>query len=320
MTDFPASKAGLFRIAALAAALAAAGLAHAAQAQPKPAISAAQPVDQVNPQPHPPFVAVKVTDDMWEVPGAGSNVTILVTDEGLVLVDSKYEYHYDDLMKVIREKVSTKPVRYVIDTHYHADHSGGNTRFLPAGATVISSIKGHDNIVNKIQPGAPPNELPANVAFTGEMRLYVGGKEVRINSYGPGHTGTDVTVFFPQDRVICVGDLAHIGDLDRGGQYPLIDYNGGGGINGWIQRLDTISAGEGYDKVIPGHGAIGTKADIIAYRDLLEHLRDHVSAYLRDGTKTEADLRAHLVKDEHWPDPGLSIVRSTHGMYMDLKP
>jgi glyoxylase-like metal-dependent hydrolase (beta-lactamase superfamily II) len=274
----------------------------------------------VTPQPHPPFVAVQVAPDLWEVPGAGSNVTILVTDEGLVLVDSKYEYHYDDLMKVIREKVSTKPVRYVIDTHYHADHSGGNTRFRPAGADIISSIQGHDNIVGKVQPGAPPNLVPANIAFEGELRLYVGGKEVRINHYGPGHTGTDVTVLFPHDRVICVGDLAHIGDLDKGGQYPLIDYNGGGGINGWIARLNTIAAGTGYDKVIPGHGSIGTKADIIAYRDLLERLRDHVAAYLRDGSKTEADLRAHLVKDEHWPDPGLSIVRSTHGLYEDFRP
>lgn len=295
-------------------------IAGAALAQPKPAISAAQPVDQVNPQPHAPFVAVQVAPDLWEVPGAGSNVTILVTDEGLVLVDSKYEYHYDDLMKVIREKVSTKPVRYVIDTHYHADHSGGNTRFRPAGADIISSIQARDNIVNKVQPGAPPNMVPANIAFEGELRLFVGGKEVRINHYGPGHTGTDVTVFFPHDRVICVGDLVHIGDLDKGGQYPLIDYNGGGGINGWIARLDTIASGMGYDKVIPGHGAIGTKADIIAYRDLLERLRDHVAAYMRDGTRSEADLRAHLVKDEHWPDPGLSIVRSTHGLYEDFKP
>jgi cyclase len=303
-------------------AIAALGLsgAWAAHAQPNPAISAAQPVDQVHPQPHPPFVAVKLADDLWEVPGAGSNVTVLVTSEGLVLVDSKYEYHYDDLMKVIREKISTKPVKYVIDTHYHADHSGGNTRFRPAGADIISSIQGHDNIVNKVQPGAPTNMVPANIAFEGELRLYVGGQEIRINHYGPGHTGTDVTVFFPKDRVICVGDLAHIGDLDKGGQYPLIDYNGGGGINGWIERLNTIAANEGYDKVVPGHGSVGTRADIIAYRDLLERLRDHVTAYLRDGTKTEADLRAHLIKDEHWPDPGLSIVRSTHGMYMDLKP
>jgi glyoxylase-like metal-dependent hydrolase (beta-lactamase superfamily II) len=311
------------RVKAAGALLASVALvAGGAIAQPtrNPAITAAQPVDQVNPQPHAPFVAVQVAPDLWEVPGAGSNVTILVTDEGLVLVDSKYAYHYDDLMRVIREKVSTKPVRYVIDTHYHADHSGGNTRFRPAGADIVSSIQGHDNIVNKVQPGAPSDLVPANIAFEGQLRLYVGGKEVRIEHYGPGHTGTDVTVFFPHDRVICVGDLVHIGDLDKGGQYPLIDYNGGGGINGWIARLDTISAGSGYDKVIPGHGSIGTKADIIAYRDLLERLREHVVAYLRDGTKTEADLRAHLVKDEHWPDPGLSIVRSTHGLYEDFRP
>ncbi len=277
----------------------------------------------LQPQPYPPFVAVKVADDLWEIPGSGSNsnVMVLVTDEGLVLVDVKYEYQYDDLVKIIREKISTKPIKYVIDTHYHADHSGANVRFRQAGITVISSTPGRADILAKKQPGAPAGMVPANVTFTGEMRLYVGGKEVRINHYGPGHTNSDVVVYFPQDRVICVGDLVHIGDLARGGQYPLIDYNGGGGLNGWIQRLDTITADFKIDKVMSGHGTLGTEADLIAYRDILERVRRDVRAYLADGTKTQGDLRAHLNKGElHWPDPGLAVLRGLHGLYLEFKP
>ena len=290
----------------------------------------AQPLDQMSvlavdlqPQPYPPFTAVKLSDDLWEIPGSGSNsnVMVLVTDEGLILVDVKYEYQYDDLIKIIREKVSTKPIKYVIDTHYHADHSGANVRFLKDGVQVISSTPAREDILAKKQPGAPAGMAPANVTFTGEMRLYLGGKEVRIRHYGPGHTNSDVVVYFPQDRVLCVGDLAHIGDLERGGQYPLIDYLAGGSIGGWIERLNSILADYKFDRVMSGHGALGTPADIVAYRDILERVRTDVRTFLADGTKTQGDLRTHLNKGPlHWPDPGFAMVRGLHGLYADLKP
>jgi glyoxylase-like metal-dependent hydrolase (beta-lactamase superfamily II) len=251
--------------------------------------------------------------------GTGGNVLVLVTSEGLVLVDGKYEDQYDALIKVIREKISTKPIKYVINTHFHSDHSGGNARLLPAGATVISSIRGRDNIINKVQPGAPVSMTPANVTFEGQMRLFVGGQEVRLTQWGPSHTGTDVTVYFPRDRVAATGDLMTNFKLPPGVVLPPgpLDYNGGGSLAGWIATLDALIATEGYDKVVPGHGSISTKADIATYRKKLAEMRDHVTALLRDGTRSEADLREQL-KTEGWPE--LFIARAGHGLYLELKP
>ncbi len=268
-----------------------------------------------------PSQAVKLGDNLWLVPGAlGSNVTVLVTDEGLVLVDAKYAEQYEALTKLIREQISPKPIKYVISTHFHAYGSGGTPRFAAAGATVISTVQTRDKIVNKVQPGMPASLTPATVTFEGEMRLVVGGQEVRLVQQRPGHTDTDLVVYFPKQGVICVGDLVTVFPPGQGAGVPPgpIDYNGGASLKGWISVLDAMIAQPGYDKVIGGHGGVGARADVVAYRDQLSGLRDQVSAYLRDGAKDEATFRAHLAKDEHWSD--LLIARGAHGLYMELRP
>lgn len=268
-----------------------------------------------------PTRAVKLGENLWLVPGAlGSNVTVLVTDEGLVLVDAKYTEQYDALTKLIREQISTKPIKYVISTHFHAYSSGGTPRFAAAGATIISTVQTRDKIVNKVQPGMPPSLTPATVTFDGEMRLNVGGQEVRLVQQKPGHTDTDLVVYFPKQGVICVGDLVTVFPSGQGAGVPPgpIDYNGGASLKGWISVLDAMIAQPGYDKVIGGHGGVGSRADVVAYRDQLTALRDEVSTYLRDGTMDEAAFRTHLSKDKHWID--LLIARGAHGLYMELRP
>jgi glyoxylase-like metal-dependent hydrolase (beta-lactamase superfamily II) len=264
----------------------------------------------------------RLADDLWEVPGAddAANVTVLVTNEGLVLVDGRYAKENAELMQIIREHISTKPIKYVINTHSHADHTGANSLYLKMGATLISSIGTRDNIVRQARPDAPPDIAPPNLVFSGEMRMFVGGKEIVLRSYPPAHTSEDVTVFFPKDRVICTGDLGYAPDpTEEGGPHPNIDFMSGGSMQGWIDRLDTITALDGYDVVVPGHVGLTNKAELIVYRNVLEKVRDDVKAFLRDGTKTEADLRAHLVKDLHYPDPG-NAIRNVHGLYLELKP
>jgi glyoxylase-like metal-dependent hydrolase (beta-lactamase superfamily II) len=274
-------------------------------------------------QPKPAVMVNRLAEDLWEIPGVddAANVTVLVTDEGLVVVDARFDNQYDDLIQVIRERISAKPVKYLINTHYHSDHTGANDRFAQAGATVIGSVNTRQNILGHTQANAPPNVSPPTIVFSGEMRLYVGGKEVRLTSYGPAHTDSDISVLFPKDRVICTGDLGYAPDpAEEGGPHPLIDYRGGGSIDGWIARLDTITAMQGYDVVVPGHVDLATRADLITYRNVLERVREDIRAYLRDGTKTEADLRAHLIKDLHWPATGPAVSSGTHGLYTDLKP
>lgn len=288
------------------------GQARAAEAGPAPVTAPVQPAE--------PYRSVKLADDLWMVSGGtGANVTVMSTDDGLVLVDGKYEDQYAALTKYIREAISPKRILYVITTHYHNDHSGTNGQFRRDGVNVISATRGRDNILNGVQPGAK-NMVPANITFDGEMRLYFAGKEVRLKHYPSAHTGTDVVVFFPQQKVICVGDLTLFIPPQMKLELPPgpIDYAGGGGIGPWIDVLQDIASTEGYDKVVPGHGVIGGKAEVLAYRDKLIGARTRIAAFLREGGKTEADLNAYLAKTEHWQE--LFIARAGHGLYWDLKP
>lgn len=273
--------------------------------------------DLTTPKKSPPFKTVKVADDLYVIDGAGCNVAVYITNEGVILADDKYEYHYDELMADIR-KLTSLPVKYVINTHYHADHSGGNTHFAPAGAIIVSTIRGRENILNKVQPGMPLSMVPATVTFESEIRIVLGGKEVRAYHYGPGHTGTDAVVYFPARNFVHMGDLIHIGDLNVGGGAPLIDYNGGGTLGGWIKTLDTVMGTLRIDSVVPGHGPVGTKADIVVYRNLLEAVRENVGSQVRQG-KTETELKAYLIDKLNWQPAGLPMIRGLQGMMTELR-
>ncbi len=273
--------------------------------------------DLTTPKKGRPFNTIKIADDLYVIDGGGCNVAVYITGEGVILADDKYEYHYDELMADIK-KLTNLPVKYVINTHYHADHSGGNTHFAPAGAIIISTLQGRENILHAVQPGMPVSMIPASVTFNDQIRVFLGGKEVRAFRYGPGHTGTDAVVYFPEHNFVHMGDLIHIGDLNVGGGAPLIDYNGGGTLNGWIKTLDTVVETLKIDAVVPGHGPVGKKSDIIAYRNLLEGVRENVGAVVRQG-KTEEEVKAYLVNDLKWQPNGLSMVRSLHGMMSELR-
>jgi glyoxylase-like metal-dependent hydrolase (beta-lactamase superfamily II) len=285
------------------------------------ALGLAAPAASAQPRATTPLFT-KLADDLWEVPGVddAANVTVLVTDEGLVLVDGRYETQNAELMQIIREHISEKPIRYVINTHSHADHTGANGLWLKAGATVVSSIGARENIVGRTRPDAPADLQPPNAVFSGRMRLYVGGKEIILTSYGPAHTGEDVTVLFPRQRVICTGDLGYAPDpTEIGGPWPNIDFLSGGDLEGWIATLDTITALDGYDVVVPGHVGLTNKAELIVYRNRLELIRDDIKTYLKGGKRSEQDLRDHLVKQFNWPLRG-NAGRGVHGLYLEFNP
>ncbi|HEY6342586.1 MAG TPA: hypothetical protein VIY49_13920 [Bryobacteraceae bacterium] len=119
----------------------------------------------------------KVKDDPYEIEGDGGNVAVYVTNEGVILVDDKYEQDYDQIMSKVKS-VTNQPIRYIPSPHYHADHSGGNTRFA-ANTEIISTLNAHNNIVNKVQSNPPPNMIPARVTFMQESDVFLGGKHVQ---------------------------------------------------------------------------------------------------------------------------------------------
>src|ERR1035437_4828037 len=157
-------------------------------------------------QTQPPKLTVsKVKDDLYMIEGDGGNVAVYVTSEGVILVDDKYEQDHDGIVAQVKS-VTSLPVKYILSTHYHADHSGGNGKFLPT-AEIISTANARTNIVNRTQSNAPPGVAAARVTFTEETAVFLGGKEVRARYFGRGHTNGDAIVYFPALRTIHTGDM-----------------------------------------------------------------------------------------------------------------
>jgi len=257
-----------------------------------------------------PFNLVKVTDDLYVIDGGGAgNVAVYITNEGVIMVDDKFEQHFDEIMANVK-KVTNQPVKYILSTHYHADHSGGNTRWTSI-AEIISTRNAHDGIVKKIQSNAPAGMVAARVTFTEETDLFLGGKEVRAKYFGRGHTNGDAFVYFPALKVLHTGDMMTSGT-------PLIDYPGGGSIVEWTKTLDTVMGALDFDTVIPGHGPVSKKADLLTYRNKAADMRTRAQTLIRQG-KSQADVAKFMTAEYNWAPDSLNVQWSLPGMMTELK-
>ena len=244
----------------------------------------------------------KITDDLYEIEGDGGNVAFYITNDGVILVDDKFEYDFNDITAKIKS-VTSQPVKYVLNTHHHGDHTGSNAQF-PAITEIISTANARKNMIDGKQPGAP------RVVFTDETDVFLGGKQVQMRYFGRGHTNGDAMVYFPALRLIHTGDLV-------AGNSPLIDYAGGGSLKEWAATLDAAMKLD-FDTVIPGHGPVGKKSDILTYRNNVEKLRTEVSDMLRQNKSR--DEIAKVVQDKYgWAPTGLQFQRGFDGMLVELK-
>jgi len=251
----------------------------------------------------------KINDDLYEIEGDGGNVALLITSEGVIMVDDKYEQDYDQIMA--KEKsITNLPIRYILSTHYHADHSGGNTRFA-ACSEIISTLNAHNNIVNKVQSNAPPNMVAARVTFTTQTDIFLGGKHVVARHFGRGHTNGDAVIYFPDHKVVHTGDLMTSAT-------PLIDYPGGGSIVEWTKTLDAVMKDLDFDTVIPGHGPVSKKADMLTYRNKAEDLRNKVQAQIRQG-KSQDEVAKFMTAEYNWQPGSLNMQWSLPGLMTELK-
>jgi cyclase len=251
----------------------------------------------------------KVHDDLYEIEGDGGNVAVLVTNEGIILVDDKYEQDHDAILAQIKT-ISQQPVKYVINTHYHQDHSGGNAKFLPT-ADIISTQNARTNILGHKQSNVTGSPVaPARIVFTDETAVFLGGKEVRAKYFGRGHTNGDAVVYFPALKTIHTGDL-------MAGTSPLIDYNGGGSLAEWATTLDAAMQLD-FDTVIPGHGAVTNRAGLTTYRNNVEKLKGEVTGLIRSG-KTQDDLAKYMTANYGWAANSLQQQWSVPGMMTELK-
>jgi glyoxylase-like metal-dependent hydrolase (beta-lactamase superfamily II) len=246
----------------------------------------------------------KVKNNLYVIIGDGGNVAVYVTDDGVILVDDKFERDAADIMAKVKS-VTDKPVKYVLNTHQHGDHTGGNQKLLDASAEIISQKNARANMVATKMPGAP------RVSFTDETEVFLGGHEVRAHYYGRGHTNGDAMIYFPELKVI------HTGDLFTNGA-PFIDYSASASAVEWPKTIDNVLKSDwDFDIVIPGHGPVSKRADLIKYRDKFVAMNDRVSGMLRGG-KNKDEVKAVLVSDFGWQATGLGA-NSIDGLIAELK-
>ena len=261
-------------------------------------LAAGSLVAQLRAQGGRPAAIARVAGDLYNISGEGGNVAVYVTGEGVVLVDDMYERNYAAVVAQVRS-VTSQPIRYVLNTHQHDDHAGGNVGALADGIEVIAHRNVRANMVRLKQPGMP------GVTFSDEASVTLGGKEVRAQYFGRGHTDGDAVIYFPAEKVIHTGDLFLARQPGARGLSLFVDAMNGGSLVEWVPVMDKILALD-FTAVIPGHGAIADRAGVEAWRTDLIGMRDRLRTMLRDGRSTD-DVAKVLVEEYRWPAGGLAI-------------
>ena len=248
------------------------------------------------PPPGPPPQLVKVKDDLYIVQNQannmadliayGGNATVLVTDDGVLLVDSKSDREHDDLVTKIKS-LTDKPIKYVVLTHNHADHSAGAPKLKAMGATIVISAADRENMARANQPGVP------ELGYIGRAQVTLGGKRVELYQFR-GHTRGDTVAYFPAAKVIALGDLLTTADT-----IPMIvNYGDGGNWTDWTKSIDEVLKVD-FDVAIPGHGPAVTKSQVAEIRNKFVAIQQRVRALNREK-KTQDEIAATLMAEFHW--------------------
>ena len=251
-----------------------------------------------------PLVIEPVKDGLYVIVGSGGNVGVRVTSEGVILVDDKFLQKFAESQSLVAS-VSSLPVKYVINTHHHGDHSGSNASYLPI-AEVIAHRNARENMVRAAQDGLP------EIVFTDETGVFLGGIEVRAYHLGTGHTNGDAVVYFPDLKTVHGGDLLH-------GTAPFIDYANGGSSRGWVSTMNGVLALD-WDTAIPGHGAVMTRRDVLNFRNQMEAVRAHMADLIRGGLQAVDAVTAIRDSNFSWTlaEQGMFMQRSIPGLYEEI--
>ncbi|HEX9189280.1 MAG TPA: MBL fold metallo-hydrolase [Vicinamibacteria bacterium] len=242
--------------------------------------------------------AEKVADGLYMLTGAGGNMGLSVGKSGTYLIDDQYAPLTERILAAIRA-ITPDPVRFVVNTHWHGDHVGGNENMGRTGALLVA----HENVRKrmsteqflaafgrKVEP-SPEAALPV-VTFTDAVTFHWNGDEIRVHHVPPAHTDGDSIVHFVK------ADVVHTGDVFFNGGYPFIDTSSGGRIDGVIAAAERVLAGSSErTRIIPGHGPVATKADLQAYRDVLKTLRDRIAKLKAEGKTRDQVVAAKPTAD-----------------------
>lgn len=232
--------------------------------------------------------ATKLSDHVYMLTGAGGNIGVSVGEDGVFVIDDQFAPLSEKILAAIG-KLSDQPLRFLANTHWHGDHTGGNVNMTKAGATIMA----HNNVRKRLaetpdrQNNMRPKEALPIITFNDKMNLYLNGEHIAFFHVDNAHTDGDVLIYFTESNVL------HTGDTYFKSRFPYIDLNSGGSINGYIKAVErTLMVIDDNTKIIPGHGSV---SDISEYKDFLEMLktlRDRVKAEIDKG-KTEDEVASN---------------------------
>ena len=223
--------------------------------------------------------ATKVAGTVYMLTGSGGNIGVSVGEDGIVIVDDQFAPLAPKIKDTLKA-ITDKPILFILNTHYHGDHTGGNEVFSRE-APIIA----HDNVRKRLQSGtkwgtretppAPKEALPV-VTFDSTATIHVNGEDIRAVHFPHGHTDGDAVIYFPQSNVV------HMGDDFFNGRFPVIDLDNGGSVKGLIANIDKVLSALPDDvKIIPGHGALSDKAGLRAFREFLQESSAAVAALVK---------------------------------------
>jgi glyoxylase-like metal-dependent hydrolase (beta-lactamase superfamily II) len=225
--------------------------------------------------------------------GSGGNIAVLTGRDGKVIIDSGYATSRAKITDVLA-KMNPGPIKHLVNTHWHFDHTDGNEWMHLEGATILAhaNTRKHLSTTTRVEdwdftfPPSPPAAIPTEV-FEKEKTLYLNSTAIALSYYGPSHTDGDVSAYFVEAEVF------HTGDTWWNGHYPFIDYSTGGNIKGMIKAAE-VNLARVTEKtiVIPGHGKIGGKSEMTEYRDMLMKIHDRVAALKKEGRSLEEIVAA----------------------------
>ncbi len=264
---------------------------------------------------------IRIDDGLHMMTGSGGNLAVSVGGDGAFLVDDQFAPLTEKIQAAI-SKITDKPVRFVINTHWHHDHVGGNENFGKAGSLIVA----HENVRKRMSveqfleafdnrvPASPAGALPV-ITFTDSVTFHWNDEEIHIFHVENAHTDGDAVVHFKNSNAL------HTGDLYFNGFYPFIDVSSNGSIEGVIRGADKIlKMIDDSTKIVPGHGPLSNKKELKAYRDMLADVRDAVSSLVAAGKTKEEVLAAKPTQpwDAKWGGGFLNPEEFTDIIYTDL--
>jgi glyoxylase-like metal-dependent hydrolase (beta-lactamase superfamily II) len=253
----------------------------------------------------PELTLVPVQDNVYTIRNMGSgNVTVLVGKKGVVLIDAKFPQDHDGIMKLLRS-ITDLPVSYVINTHMHPDHAGGNPAMQEIGANVIASENARRIMAERQTPGLP------NIAIRDYLRLYLDDMPIDLHYLGRGHTDNDIVVHLPTKRIVVTGDLFAL----YGPYQPVVDYSAGGSLRDWTRTLERVLQLD-FDTIIPGHSGSTDRKNVEGYIAELTRTQEMVREMNRQK-RSQDEIRAVLESDFHWG--GLAMRVGLSGVITEMQ-